>query len=143
MILASFFLRVSQKGFIVVYISNHKLIFCTRKISHLKSNVIYKYLNFRSFKNYAVDSHKETFKQPDFGNYESFDGVNRTYSNFFQKVMTVVDKIALYRFKWVKGNTQKWFDCEVLKKLNAREKLFKKFKKSRHSDKELYKKAKY
>ena len=49
-----------------------------------------------------------------------------------------------YRNKRIKGNTQKWFDSEVLEKLNARDKLFKKFKKSRlNIDKELYKKAKY
>ena len=39
--------------------------------------------------------------------------------------MTVIDKI-----EGVKGNAQKWFDGEVLEKLNLRNKLFKKFKKS-------------
>ena len=39
-------------------------------------------------------------------------------------------KIVPYRNKRVKGNTQKWLESEVLKKLNARGKLFKKFKKS-------------
>ena len=44
----------------------------------------------------------------------------------------------------MKGNTQKWFDGEVLEKLNLRNKLFKKFKKSRlRIDKEFYKKSKY
>ena len=58
--------------------------------------------------------------------------------------MTVIDKIAPCRNNWIKGNTQKWFDSKVLEKLNARDKLFKKFKKSRlNIDKELYKKAKY
>ena len=58
--------------------------------------------------------------------------------------MTVIDKIAPYKSERVKGNTQKWFDDEVLEKLNLRNKLFKKFKKSRlHIDKELYKKSKY
>ena len=58
--------------------------------------------------------------------------------------MTVIDKIAPYRNKRMKGNTQKWRDSEVLEKLNARDKPFKKFKKSRFNiNKELYKKAKY
>ena len=58
--------------------------------------------------------------------------------------MTVIDKIAPYKSKRVEGNTQKWFDEKVLEKLNLRNKLFKKFKKSRlHIDKELYKKSKY
>ena len=58
--------------------------------------------------------------------------------------MTFIEKIASYRNKRTKKNTQKWFDGEVLEKLNARDRLFKKFKKSRlHMDKQLLKKAKY
>ena len=58
--------------------------------------------------------------------------------------MTVLDKIAPDKSKWVKGNTQEWCDGEMLEKLNLRNKLFKKFKKSRlRIDKEFYKKSKY
>ena len=43
-----------------------------------------------------------------------------------------------------KRNAQKWFDGEMLEKLNLRNKLLKKFNKSRlHIDKELYTKSKY
>ena len=140
-ILASFPSRVSQKGVIDEGISDHQPFFCKRKISRLKTGGIH---NFRSFKNYTVDSYKEALKQLDFSNCETFDDVNFAYSNFFQKMTTVIDKIAPYRNKWIKWNTQKWFDSEVLEKLNARDKLFKKFKKSRlNIDKELHKKAKY
>ena len=85
-ILASFPARVSQKGVIDVGISDHQLIYCTRKISRLE-----------------------------FPNYEPFDDVNGAYWNFYQKIMTVIDKIAPYRNKRIKGNTQKWFDSELLK----------------------------
>ena len=58
--------------------------------------------------------------------------------------MTVIDRISPYKSKRVIGNTQKWSDGEVLEKLNLRNKLFKKFKKSKlHIDKELYKKSRY
>ena len=40
--------------------------------------------------------------------------------------MTVINKIAPYKSKRVKGNTQKWFDGEVWEKLNLRNKLFEK-----------------
>ena len=87
---------------------------------------------------------KRLLKQVDFPNYESFGDVNDAYSNLVQKLMTVIDKIAPYKSKQVKGNTQKWFDGELLEKLNLRNKLFKKFKKSRlHINKELNKKSKY
>ena len=45
--------------------------------------------------------------------------------------MTVIGKIASVKTKQVKENTQKWFDGEVLEKLNSRAKPFQKFKKSR------------
>ena len=95
-------------------------------------------------KNYTDDHYKGALKQADFPNYENFGDANGAYSNFFQKLMIVIDKIAPCKRKWVKGNTQKWFDGEVLEKLNLRNKLIKEFKKSRlHIDKELYKKWKY
>ena len=67
-ILASFPARVSQKGVIDVGISDHQLIFCTQKVSRLKTAGIYKYLNFRSFKDNTVDLYKEALKQLDFQN---------------------------------------------------------------------------
>ena len=43
----------------------------------------------------------------------------------------------------MKGNTQKWFNAEVLKKLKLN-RIFNKFKKSSlHFDKTLYKNSKY
>ena len=58
--------------------------------------------------------------------------------------MTVIDKIALFKTKQVKKNSHKWFDGEVLEKLNSTDKLFQKFKKPRLCiDKELFKKVKY
>ena len=92
-------------------------------------------------KNYADDYYKEALKQVDFPNYEKFGDANGA---FFQKLVIVIDKIAPCKRKWVKGNTQKWFDGEALEKLNLRNKLIKEFKKSRlHIDQELYKKWKY
>ena len=42
------------------------------------------------------------------------------------------------------GNTQKWFSCKVVEKINSRDKQFQKFKKSRlHTDNEFFKKSKY
>ena len=56
------------------------------------------------------------------------------HSNFFQKIRTVIDNIAICKTKRVKTNTQNFG------KKNSRNKLFKRFKKSRlHIDKELYK----
>ena len=95
-------------------------------------------------KNYRVDDFKKSLRQLVFPNYETFDDINAAYVDFFQKIMTVIDKIAPFKIKQEKGNTQKWFDGEVLEKPNSRDKLFQKLKKSRlRINKELFKKAKY
>ena len=91
--------RVSQKGEISVGVSDNQLIFCSRKISRIKTGGAHKYLNFHSLKNYAADYYKEALKQVDFPNYTNFGDVNEAYSNFFQKLMTVIDKIAPYKSK--------------------------------------------
>ena len=72
LILACFHSRVFQKGIADVGVSNHQLIFCTRKVSRLKTGGIHKYINIRSLKNYTVGSYKEALKQLDFPNYETF-----------------------------------------------------------------------
>ena len=91
--------RVSQKGVIIVGVSDHQLIFCTRKISRIKTGGTHKCLNFRSLKNYTTDYYKEALKQIDFPNYENFGDVNGPYSNFIHKLMTVIEKIAPYTQK--------------------------------------------
>ena len=128
-IFASFRSRASQKGVINVGLSEHQLIFCTRKISKFQTGGLHKYINFRSLKKCRFDDYNKSLRQLVFLNYEIFVDVNAAYSDFFQKIMTVIDKIPL-KTKRVKGTTQKWFDGEVLEKLNSRDKLFQKFKNS-------------
>ena len=79
-----------------------------------------------------------------FGNYENFININEAYSNFIQKLTSVIDKIAPCETKRVKGNSKEWFDSVVSEKINNRDKLFKKFKKSRLPlNQENYKKDRY
>ena len=70
-------------------------------------------------KNYTVDYYKDALKQVDLPNYENFGDVTEVCSNFFQKLVTVIAKIAPCKRKRVKGNTRKWFDDEVLEKLTS------------------------
>ena len=56
--------------------------------------------------------------------------------------MSVIDKLAPSKTKRIKGNSQEWFDGEVLESIALRDKLFKKFKRSKlNVDKEIYNKA--
>ena len=55
------------------------------------------YINFISLKNYRVDDYKRNLGQLAFPNYEIFDDVKATPWDFFQKIMTANDKIALFK----------------------------------------------
>ena len=70
--------------------------------------------------------------------------MNDAYSNFIQKLTEVIDKVVPVKSKRIKRSSQEWFDSEISEKLIVRDKLFKKYKKTRlHVDKEIYKRARY
>ena len=122
-------------------LSNHHLIYCTRKFSCTKAG-IHKQITFRSLKNYAAEAYKEALGKVYFPNYENFSDVDKAYENFIQKLMSVIDKLAPFKTKRVKGNSQEWFDGEVLESIALRDKLFKKFKRSKlNVDKKIYNKT--
>ena len=56
--------------------------------------------------------------------------MNDAYSNFIQKLMEVIDKVAPVKSKRIKRNSQEWFDSEISEKLIIRDKRFKKYKKN-------------
>ena len=73
---------------------------------------------------------------------KTFININEAYSNFIQKLTSVIDEIAPCKTKRVKGNSKEWFGNS--EETNNREKLSKKFKKSRLPlDQENYKKDRY
>ena len=120
---------------------DHQLICCTRKFSRTKLGT-HKQITFRSLKNYTAEANKEALGDVNFPNYENFSDVNKAYENFIQKLMSVIDKLAPFKTKRVKGNSQEWFDVEVPERIALRDKLFKKFKRSKvNADKEIYNKA--
>ena len=134
--------KISQSGVIDIGISYHNIIFCTRKIVKIKPG-IQKYINFRSFKNYSAETFEEALKDLDFPNYANFNDVNSAYSDFITKVTKVIDKVAPSKQSRIKNNTQEWFDSEITEKIEIRDRLFKKFKKSKlHVDEKLFKESK-
>ena len=142
-ILASYPDRVSQKEIIGIGISDHQLIFCTRKTLKTKTGS-HKQISFHSLKNFSVVAYKEALKKVKYPNYENFININEAYSNFIQKITSVIDEVAPCKTKRVKGNSKEWFDSVVSEEINNRDKVFKKFKKSRLPlNQENYKKALY
>ena len=133
--------RVSQFGVVDTGLSDHQLIYCTRKITRTKTNV-HKYIRTRSLKNYSQTLFLDKLGKVNFPDYSNFKDINNAYSDFTEKVTSVIDEIAPIKEIRVKNNSQDWFDAEINEEIERRDKSLAKFKKSRlHSDNESYKKA--
>ena len=118
--------------------SDHQLIYCTRKISRIKRGS-HKQIKFRSFKHYTDDLFEQELSRLNFPNYRNFNDINEAYNDFIQKIMNVIDKVAPLKERRVKQNSQEWFDGETADEIKNRDKLFKKFKKSKlQTDKDIY-----
>ena len=135
--------RVALCGVTDVSLSDYQLIYSTRKISRIK-RVSHKQIQFRSFKHYTVDLFEQELSKLHFPNYQNYNEINETYNDFIHKIMSVIDRVAPIKERRVKQNSQKWFDGETSDEIKNRDKLFKKFKKSKlHIDKDIYNAARF
>ena len=140
-VLTNFTDRVSQSGVVDTGLSDHQLIYFTRKVNRTKFNT-HKYIRTRSLKNYSQSLYLEKLNEINFPDYSKFKDVNDAYSDFIGKVTSVINQIAPMKEIRVKNNSQDWFDAEIHKEIETRDKLLAKFKKSKKStDHENYKKA--
>ena len=115
-VLVSYPVRVTLQGVMDTGFSDHQLIYCTRKLFRTKRG-----------------------SKLNFPNYQNYNDSNEAYNDFIQKIMEVIDKVALIKERRIKQNSQEWFDWGFADETKIRDKLFKKFKKSKlHIDKDIY-----
>ena len=119
--------KISQKGVIDVGLSDHQLIYCTRKILRTKTNM-HNQIRVPSLKKYTPELLIKELKKINFPNYCIFSNVNIAYLDLVEKILSVVDKIAPFKDLRIKNNTQDWFDDEFAKAIKVREKSLKQFK---------------
>ena len=136
--------KISQKGVIDVGLSDHQLIYCTRKILRTKANM-HNQIRVRSLKKYTPELLIKELKKINFPNYNIFSNVNIAYLDLMEKIFNVVDKIAPFKDLRIKNNTQDWFDDKVAKAIKIeREKRLKQFKSTKlYIDEDLHKEATY
>ena len=86
----------------------------------------------------SADLFKETLTSINFPNCLNFNDATEAYNNFIQKIMVAIGKVAPIKERRIKHNSQEWLDGEISESIKNRDKLLKKFKKSRlHIEKEL------
>ena len=104
-----------------VGISDHQLIYCTRKIKRIKHNM-HNQIQVQSLKKYSAEIFTNALKTVQFPNFNIFLNVNVAYSNLLNKISDTIDSVAPITEIRIKNNTQEWFDKEIAGAIKIREK---------------------
>ena len=85
--------KISQSGIIDLGISDHQLIYCTRKIIRNKSSKT-KFIQSRSMKNYNKEDFITKLNSINYPDYQTFSDINKAYANFITHLTTVINIVA-------------------------------------------------
>ena len=100
--------KVSQSGVIDLGLSDHDLIYCTRKTSLPKSHK-HNEIFVRSLKRYSAEKFLEILREIVFPNYLTYTCVNDAYSDFIYRFVEAINFIAPSKKIRVKANSKPWF----------------------------------
>ena len=135
--------KISNSGVIDVGLSDHQLIFCRRKLLKTKFS-FHKKIKCRSFKNYNSEIFIQRPRESNFSSYSCFNDINEAYNDFSAKLLSAINKSAPLKERRIKNNNEEWFDGEILDAILIRDKVLKRFKKTKLPADELcYKQSKY
>ena len=133
--------KITQSNVLRKSISDHDIIFCTRKHQMTKTGKHNK-ITIRSMKNYSKEIFLEKLREIQFPNFRNFENINEAYQTFLDKIMVIIDKLAPLKEIRVKGSSKPWFDADVIEKIHVRDKLRKKYNKTKlQSDYDNFKNA--
>ena len=99
--------KKSQSGVIDIGISDHQLICLTRKLHRMKSNT-HKQMKIRSLKNDSIESLNQGLTMINFPCYEYLNDVDIAYSDFIERITSVIKKIAPFKEIRIKNYSHDW-----------------------------------
>jgi hypothetical protein len=123
--------KVVQSGVLPCKLSDHNVIFCTRKVSRgffNKHNVT----QIRSMKNYDVNVFKEKLGEIDWFQVINDENVNSAWKKFCKLFLGVVDVVAPIKSVRLKQNCEPWFSGEILHLISQRDKAWVNFRKCKN-----------
>ena len=105
--------RISQQGVLDLGLSDHQLIYCTRKTTRIKIHE-HTFIKIRTFKNYTKQVFLDKLSQINFQKYIDFENINVAYYHFVELVTNIIDEIAPVKEIRIRKDTQESVDHEVL-----------------------------
>jgi len=127
--------KISQSGTINIGLSDHLLIYCTRKV--VKGQVKHhNTVRIRSLKRYTVDALLSAISSADWSNVYCSD-VDSAWTVFRTTFCTIIDYLAPVKEVRLKARTEPWMCNEILDAIKERDNLLYRFRK--HQEPSVYK----
>ena len=128
--------HVCQSGTLDLGISDHMVIFCTRKL--VKCSVSFNNIvKVRSMKNYDQDTYTTMLNNVNWNCILKMNDVDLAWSKFREMFCEIIDHIAPEKTVRVKTRTEPWMSGEIIEMINNRDKLFAMYRKNR-TDEDRY-----
>ena len=112
---------VTQHGVIILGLSDHDFIFCTRKIKCFKSRK-HNTISVRTYKNYSKKLLEERLTKMKILNYLSFSCADSAYNHLSKILQDTMNDIAPIKDIRTKGNTKPWLDSNMIRLIRKRDK---------------------
>lgn len=118
--------KISQSGTIECGISDHKIIFCSRKVVNNIFNS-HKSILSRSFKNYTQERFIEMIDKVDWSPVLDCSCVNKAWKWFKDRSLKTINMVAPLRQTRVKQRSSTWYDGTIHDAIKVRVKAFRTF----------------
>ncbi len=119
-----------QSGVLNRGISDHVVVYCTRKLSKSSFNK-HNNVKVRSVKSYNKDVFIEKLAEANWESCFFASNINEALSNFKDIFTNILDTVAPLKEIIVKQKTETWITSDILECIYSRDKLCKKFQRSK------------
>ena len=125
--------KISQSGVIDTSLSDHNMIFCTRKV--FKTFVgTHNNITSRSLKNYSREDFQANLLHTDWSCVLLCDNACKAWELFKNLFVSVINNVAPVKQVRIKQRTEPWIDSDILHAINLRDNAFTRYRKDKSVD---------
>ena len=119
--------KICNSGVLDYCISDHQLIYCTRKCVKTPFSK-HSTVTIRMSKEYSKEAFENLLQQVDWSSISECTNVSQAWSIFKGKFLAVINSTAPLKTIRVKQSTEPWMSGHILQLIALRNKVFRKFK---------------
>ena len=133
LILTNDLTKISRSGVIQCSLSDHDIIYCTRKL-HKSAVNCHNTIRFRSLKNYTCEALNAALEKLDWSKVTNCTSTEEAWACFKSTFLSVVDILAPMKVIRMKVRTQPWMNTDILRAIKERNNKYAKFRKNRNEE---------